>query len=419
SFGNTFYGNRLVENAICGVWGGYSQDTLIAQNHMARNGGMAYGLERGGVNIEHGQNNRIVHNVFKANKCGVHLWWDTEGDFAQKLWARANGTASKDNLIYANEFNGDTCALHFRGTSNVTVSQNSLNAVDIPMNKDNEVTVHNASEPAWTEMAAPRYPVLGQTQPVGARTQMRGRQNIIMTAWGPWDHRSPLVRVLQDTGDSVQYDLREMPDNLTVTVGGSGIQGQMSHPSHPNEPATYTVSATRPGVHPYQLHVKADDFSQTFTGTLISVVWDVTFFEWTQATDPREHLDAWHRLASGETAVSTQVNRLSFLYGGGGPGSQPGLKSLDAAHLGSNHFGMRAHTRLALAAGTWEFSTLSDDGIRVTVDGEPVIDNWTWHGPTRNSGELTLDRDRAVEIQVDYFEIDGHAVLELEISPRG
>ncbi|MHC4354348.1 MAG: right-handed parallel beta-helix repeat-containing protein, partial [Planctomycetota bacterium] len=38
SFGNVFYGNRLVENAICGIWGGYSQETLIARNHIEGNG---------------------------------------------------------------------------------------------------------------------------------------------------------------------------------------------------------------------------------------------------------------------------------------------------------------------------------------------------------------------------------------------
>ena len=53
------------------------------------------------------------------------------------------------------------------------------------------------------------------------------------------------------------------------------------------------------------------------------------------------------------------------------------------------------------------------------MDGEPVIDNWSWHGPTRNTGELTLDRDKTVEIQVEYFEIDGHAVLDLEIARKG
>jgi len=418
SFGNIFYGNRLVENAICGVWGGYSQDTLIANNHFAGNGGMAYGLERGGVNIEHGQNNRIVNNLFKANKCGVHLWWDPEGDFAQKPWAQANGTASKDNLICANEFDGDACALHFRGPSEVTVGQNDLHQVDTRMEKDKDVKVHERSDQVRTDVQAPAYPVLGRTRPISARAHLRGRQNIIMTEWGPWDHASPLARVIQDTGQSVEYELRKMPRTPVVTVEGHGIKGLRSQPPHPGLPTTYTISAIRPGVYPYQVQVKAGGFSETFTGTLISVAWDVTFFKWTQATDPREHLDAWRKLASGSTAISTQVSRLSFLYGGGGPSAQPSLTSLDAAHLGSNHFGMMARTRLALSAGTWSVSTLSDDGIRVTVDGDPVIDNWTWHGPTRNTGELTLDRDKTVEIKVEYFEIDGHAVLDLEITPK-
>ncbi len=166
------------------------------------------------------------------------------------------------------------------------------------------------------------------------------------------------------------------------------------------------------------MHVNGQNLDETFAGILISSVWDVTFFKWTQATDPREHIDAWRKLAQGNTAISTQVKRLSFPYGGGGPSTQKFDKAPATAELGNNHFGMIARTSLALSAGTWEFAALSDDGIHVTVDGQAVIDNWTWHGPTRNVGELELSQDKTVEIVVEHFEIDGHAVLELEISPR-
>ncbi|MCF7974744.1 MAG: hypothetical protein K9N55_13080, partial [Phycisphaerae bacterium] len=372
----------------------------------------------GGVNIEHGQGNRIVQNVFKANKCGVHLWWDPEGDFAQKPWGLANGTASKDNLICDNEFDGDTCALHFRGPSEVTLSGNRLRPEDTPIEMDSEVTAKEIPDLVYAEVEAPKYTVLGQTRPVGARAHLAGRQNIIMTAWGPWDHAAPLVRLIQDSGDSVQYELHKMPGRLTVTVEGTGIKGQMSPSLAAGKPAICTVSAVQAGVTPYRMRVSADDFEEVFEGTLISVVWNTTFFTWTEATDPREHLDTWRTLASGDTAVSTQVNRLSFPYGGGGPGTQPSLKTLASAAPGNDHFGMIARTRLTLSAGTWDFSVLSDDGIRVTVDGKPVIENWTWHGPTKNTGQLTLDRDKTVEIQVEHFEIDGYAVLELGISPR-
>jgi hypothetical protein len=192
----------------------------------------------------------------------------------------------------------------------------------------------------------------------------------------------------------------------------------MSPPLTAGKPATYTVSAVQAGVIPYRIRVTAEDFDEVFAGTLISAIWDTTFFTWTQATDPREHLDTWRALAAGDTAVSAQVNRLSFSYGGGGPGTQPSLKTLASAALGNDHFGMIAHTNLTLSAGTWEFSTLSDDGIRVTVDGKPVIENWTWHVPTKNTGQLTLEREKSVEIKVEHFEIDGFAVLDLGIAPR-
>jgi hypothetical protein len=52
------------------------------------------------------------------------------------------------------------------------------------------------------------------------------------------------------------------------------------------------------------------------------------------------------------------------------------------------------------------------------VDDKPVINDWTWHGPTRNTGEITLDKDKTVNIKVEYFEIDGYAVLDLGITPH-
>ncbi len=76
---------------------------------------------------------------------------------------------------------------------------------------------------------------------------------------------------------------------------------------------------------------------------------------------------------------------------------------------------MIARARLPLAKGTWEFGTLSDDGVRVSVDGKPVIENWTWHGPTRDAGKLVLAADKTVEIVVEHFQIDGYAVLEFSL----
>lgn len=413
SFGNVFYDNRLVENAICGVWGGYSQDTLIAKNQIEGNGEMAYGLERGGVNIEHGRRNRIIANTFETNKCGVHLWGGPVGAFADKPWAKANGTESKENFVGGNQFVGDKLAFHLRGPGDLALGDNSFENVADEMSKDPEALVRK-SEPTGV-VEKPRYAAYGSTRPVGARPQLRGRQNIVMTEWGPWDHESPLVRKVHDTGDSIRFDLHNISLNATVTVEGDGVRGQDSTSGNTK---IFTLSSIGPGVHPYLLRVKDGDWRHEIRGTLISATWDVTFFKWTEANDPRTDVLAWRKLSRGRTAVSGRTQQLTLKYAWGGPSEQNLSETITAAKLGGDHFGMIARTQLPLSTGAWEFTTLSDDGVRVVVDGKPVIENWAWHGPTRDVGELTLTENKTVEIVVEHFEIDGYAVLELGISRK-
>jgi hypothetical protein len=99
-----------------------------------------------------------------------------------------------------------------------------------------------------------------------------------------------------------------------------------------------------------------------------------------------------------------------------GPSELGISEKVTAAKFGRDHFGMIARARLPLAKGTWELRTLSDDGVRVSVDDKPVIENWTWHGPTRDSGRLELAADKTVDIVVEHFQIDGYAVLEFSLS---
>lgn len=413
SFGNRFIGNRLVGNAICGVWGGYSQDTLIAGNLFEGNGEMGYGLERGGVNIEHGRGNRIVHNTFRNNRCGVHLWWDPDGPFAERPWARANGTESRDNLIAANEFVGDELVFHFRGPGEVTIGPNKLRDPGKEISADPEHKVIRKPDLKVAPLEVPDYPVYGEKRPVGARPHLRGRENIIMTEWGPWDHTSPLIHPVERAGASVTFELHKLPGTPNVRGAQGPVTARVALPEG-EAPARLTVVATRPGVWPYRLTIRAADFEKVVAGTLINAEWSVAFFNWPEQTDPREKLDQWRSLAAGPGAVSVAVKQLSFKYGGGGPGDQ-NLPKVKAAGIGRDHFGMIARTRVHLPAGRWEFTTISDDGVRVSVNGKPVIENWTWHPPTRDTGVFEQPADGEVEIVVEHFEIDGWAALELDI----
>jgi glucose/arabinose dehydrogenase len=65
---------------------------------------------------------------------------------------------------------------------------------------------------------------------------------------------------------------------------------------------------------------------------------------------------------------------------------------------------------------TYTFYTTSDDGVRLWVNGQKLIDNWTDHAPTENSGSITLVAGRKYSIVLEYYESVGGAVARLAWS---
>jgi len=417
SFGNRYLHNRIVGNAICGVWAGYSRDTLIAGNLFEDNGGMGYGLERGGVNIDHGGDNRVLGNTFRTNKCGVHLWGGANVDFEKRPWAAANGYASTGSVIAGNQFEGDLLAFQFRGPGSVTIGSNQLAGVGRELLAEPAYVVSRDPGVAWQPAAEKAAPV-GHTRPFGARASLRGRENIIVTEWGPWDHASPLVRLVRSAGGLAEYEVDQVPRaDLRWKATGDRIRSRLVPVAGSKDRTRVVVEAEEPGVHPYRIEVFAKDRPVgEAAGTFVAAVWDAKFFKWPAALDPREHPAEYRRLASGPGAVPARLDDLTLRYGMRGPSDLGISDQVTAAHFGVDHFGMEARTRLPLTKGTWEFTTTSDDGVRVTANGKAVIDNWTWHGPTRDTGKLELAADTVVEIVVEHFQIDGYAVLEFQLA---
>ena len=70
--------------------------------------------------------------------------------------------------------------------------------------------------------------------------------------------------------------------------------------------------------------------------------------------------------------------------------------------------------------GTYRFQTISDDGIRVLVNGTVMIENWTLHGSTTNTGGgINLVAGQKVQIVVEYFDNTRNAVARLRWQTPG
>jgi len=62
---------------------------------------------------------------------------------------------------------------------------------------------------------------------------------------------------------------------------------------------------------------------------------------------------------------------------------------------------------------TYTFSTLSDDGVRLWINGELLVDNWTVHPATLDSGSIYLEAGKEADLRMEWFENQIHAVARL------
>lgn len=71
-------------------------------------------------------------------------------------------------------------------------------------------------------------------------------------------------------------------------------------------------------------------------------------------------------------------------------------------------------------AGNYTFSTLSDDGVKLTVQGQVLINNWTVHPPTLNSATLpNLSAGQLYTVSLEYFNHAGDGTVVLMWTPPG
>jgi hypothetical protein len=70
-------------------------------------------------------------------------------------------------------------------------------------------------------------------------------------------------------------------------------------------------------------------------------------------------------------------------------------------------------------SGLYTFFTRSDDGVRLWVNGQQVVNNWTLHAVTENSGAVQLQAGVPVDVRLEFFESGGQAVCKLWWSGPG
>lgn len=98
---------------------------------------------------------------------------------------------------------------------------------------------------------------------------------------------------------------------------------------------------------------------------------------------------------------------IDFDWGGGAPDGSLGVDTFTTRWTGKVE---------PQYSETYTFYTQTDDGVRLWVNGQLLIDKWIDQGSTEWSGQLTLTAGQRFDIRMDFYENGGGAMAKLSWS---
>jgi hypothetical protein len=184
-------------------------------------------------------------------------------------------------------------------------------------------------------------------------------------------------------------------DVVTVTPGAGPVVDYEISLEYRGSAVTSPRGAVTPAGRPYRF-----GYSKFF----IPIDWTVNFFEYTAATDPVKQPAAFGKLLAGTPLKAVTHDRLDYISG----------RSLEEGTPRDN-VALVAEGNADLPPGDYTLTVISDDGARVWMDGEVVLDDWAPHESRVDRVPISGGKRR---FKVEYYEVGGFAELRFDIQRR-
>jgi hypothetical protein len=247
--------------------------------------------------------------------------------------------------------------------------------------------------------------------------ERRGRDAIIVDEWGPYDWKSPKLWP-EGRSDATPLKLRVLGPAGEWRV--RSVRGAAIEPSSGRVPGVATVT-------PAAGHLVDFDVQLVYTGArsvgprgdvaaagapyafgyrrfFVPAPWRIRYFTFDETARPDRNAEAFAKVLAGAPVKTDARDKLDYMSGGA-----------IADGLPRDRVAIVAETEIDLPPGNYAVRTISDDGIRVWMDEERIVDRWTPHESAVDTVPITGGRRR---FKVEYYEIGGFAELRFEILRR-
>ncbi len=417
----TFSRNRISGNRIfeCdnGIWGGYSYHTLISDNSFRNN--------RTGIAIEHGLDNEIVYNLFDRDREAIHLWSRKEQP-AGWGYAKYRDTRSAGYTIAKNSFNGEPVVFNVSRTDSITIFGNTFSHCTHTYKLDSTVSNLNSTAIVLGDTAV-KLPILkNPVDPFAGSGKLAGRKNIIITEWGPYDFRYPIIWNTNpaDSSGILQFDIMGPTGNWkirnykgvkNISVLNGAFPATISAERINGERTDILIELEYSGVSfkdPFGEKITAGKpYTFSFRKFFQPMNWEVKFYSLdTSVYNPVRMGNLFPEPGDEKPFRTEKINKLDYAWWGG----------IGEAGVQHTQFITVAETLANIPSGQYELSVTWDDAVRVYIDEKPIIDEWN---PSKYTFDEAPHRKTVVSLggdhhfRVEHLELGGFATLSLKLKP--
>ena len=413
----TFSRNKIIDNIIkeCdnGVWGGYSWETIITENLFYKN--------KTGIAIEHGQANAISGNTFDGNvKDGIKLW-------ARKTqpsdWGYANKriTTSMNYRILNNTFQNENNAINAVLTDDIIIYENKFINCKKEIKTDSSVTNLELDPKQLVDTTAviPYIIMSWKKTDIPVTTFKKGRDQMRITEWGPYDYSYPIVflkeidsnnvyhfDILGPNGSWKIYNSKDLdhitghegtfPEEIKALRTGNDVQLQLEYSG-----AGFTGRFGRKQT--------AGNYIFSFRDFQPNINWTVNWYSWDAAHDPNKNYEQFKTVYNNTPVKSEQTKQIDYTWWG-----EIGKK------LPADSFATVATGIVEVEKGLYNLSVTADDLVKVFVDDKLMIDFWDvskykYDEDTHHQAIVQLNGKHS--IRIEQVENSGYATLIFKLIP--
>ncbi len=426
----TFSRNKILNNRIFGcdhgIWGGYSYETLINFNSFRDN--------RIAIAIEHGQHNDITHNLFAGDKEAIRLW-SRASQPSDWGYAKFRDTRSAGYAILLNSFNNHGLVFNLSRTDSINIFDNTISEGIVNRYKLDSSVGHLDTfflqsvydDVLERQESGPAVPeISGAMNPFKGSGVFAGRDKILMTEWGPYDYRYPIIwqKNPVEKSDTLRFEILG-PSGEWSIKGFKGVHGLSRRKG--TFPASLTAIREKGAITDIaiELEYKGQGFTTVFGKKVPKgrasafrfrkyfqpINWEVLFYSMDTAYhNPVATGQLFSMLERKAPFRTDTADRLEYAWWGG----------IRQGGLHHRQFITVSTGRVNLPRGEYEISLTWDDALRLYIDDSLVVNEWN---PSLYKFDESPNRKIRVHLngnhqfRVEHLELGGFATLNLKLRP--